>query len=423
MKRHGPNLERVANNISELSEIVDLSQPGFTRVAFSEYDRRAREFVVDKMETEADLFVRIDPAGNLIGRRRGLKEGPCILIGSHLDTVRSGGKFDGVVGVVSALELAFRFKELSINTRLPIELIVFAAEEPSPFGISCLGSRAVAGDISAELVESLKDPGGRTLRQAIKSIGGDPANITMARRDPSDLFCFIEAHIEQGPILFSHEIPIGVVTGITGIYRGELSIEGRTDHAGTIPMADRVDALCAAAEAILTFESICKNENSLVGTIGTIKLSPNAPNVVPGSATLGLELRSLFLNHIESAASLFGVRLQEMSQKRKVKVDLRLRKSLDPTRFENGIVECIVESCRRLGVSYLEMPSGAGHDAAHVNKICPAGMIFVPSRDGRSHCPEEWSEIRDICLGIEVLAQTVITLDQEGYRVNLRSRP
>lgn len=413
MKKFEPNPERIRRDIIKMSEFVSLEESGYTRFSFSLMDKQARNHIAFLMENEAKLKVRIDPAGNLIGRREGKDHTPAILVGSHIDTVRGGGRFDGVSGVIAGIEIARRLEEEGIKMIHPLEIVVFLAEEPSPFGISTIGSRGMVGKLSTDLLLSLKDDEGRTLGMAISEIGGDPGRIGEAKRSSDDIFSFLELHIEQGPLLFSQKIPIGVVTGMVGIVRGEIEVIGRSDHAGTTPMEDRKDALVAGSEVVLALEKVCKGLNGIVGTIGKIEISPNSLNVIPGMVTFGMEIRSLQEALLNQAISFFKDELDQIVKKRGVTINLRTELSSKPVIFNSKMVERIVTVCEKLNIPYLKMPSGAGHDANHLAEITPTGMIFIPSKDGRSHCPEEWSEFENIGLGVEVLANTIVELDKE----------
>jgi N-carbamoyl-L-amino-acid hydrolase len=412
MKRIEPKVERIRRDILKISEFVSPEE-SYTRISFSAADKQVRKHLALLMEHEAKLTVRTDAIGNLIGRREGKKPNPAILVGSHLDTVRGGGRFDGVSGVIAGIEVARRFEEEGISTAHPLEVVIFLAEEPSPFGISTIGSRGMAGKLSRSLLTSLNDDQGRTLEMAIHEMRGNPAELNNARRSSDDVLAFFELHIEQGPILFSRGIPIGVVTGIVGITRGRIEVIGRNDHAGTTPMEARKDALVAGSKVVLALEKICEGLDGVVGTIGKIEVFPNSLNVIPGRVTLGMEIRSLSETLMNQTISLFKTELDLISRKRGVTVHVETELSSEPVIFKSDIVERIKKICGRLGISYLEMTSGAGHDANHLAEIAPTGMIFIPSKDGRSHCPEEWSEFEDVCMGTEVLANTILELDKE----------
>jgi N-carbamoyl-L-amino-acid hydrolase len=415
MIRFEPDLERIRRGILKFAEFTSPREEGHTRISFSKEDKDARAHVSLLME-EARLAVSIDAAGNIIGRRQGKETKPAILSGSHLDTVRGGGRFDGISGMVAAIETARRFEELGVENVHPIEVVVFLAEELSPFGLSTIGSRSMAGKLSQEQITTLRDETGRFLAEAIAEMGGDPLNIGRARRSADDIMAYLELHIEQGPHLNALRTRIGAVTGIVGIWRASIEVIGRNDHAGTTPMALRRDALAAGSEAILALERVCKSFEGVVGTVGRVEVFPNALEVVPGRVTMGVEIRSLHEEVIDRVNAALRAELYHIMDKRGMTISFELWKSSEPVLFSASMVHRINTICDQLGVSCAELPSGAGHDANHLAEIAPVGMIFVPSRDGRSHCPEEWTEFEDVALGTEVLAQLICEIDKEGLQ-------
>jgi hydantoinase/carbamoylase family amidase len=414
IKRFEPRIDRIERDVLALSRITSPTEPGYTRLSFTDEDRRAREYITHLMEDEARLTVTIDPVGNLIGRREGKKEKPALLLGSHLDTVRGGGRFDGVSGVIGAIEVARRFEEEGTENIHPVEVVAFVAEEPSPFGLSTIGSRGMAGKLSPELLGSLKDDAGRTLEKAIREIGGDPANIRKAKRSSKDVLAYLELHIEQGPHLCSKSIPIGVVTGIVGISRGKVEVVGKNDHSGTTAMEVRKDALAGGSEAVLALERICATLAGVVGTVGRVEVFPNSSNVIPGRVILDMEIRSLREDLLHQAASSFREALEWIKEKRGVQILFEIGISSKPVAFDLDMVKRIVGVCEQLGIPHAQLTSGAGHDANHLAEVAPVAMIFIPSRDGRSHCPEEWTEFEEVCLGTEVLACTVAGIDRDA---------
>lgn len=414
IKRFEPRIDRIERDVLALSRITSPTEPGYTRLSFTDEDRRAREYIAHLMEDEARLAVTIDPVGNLIGRREGRKEKPALLLGSHLDTVRGGGRFDGVSGVIGAIEVARRFEEKGIENMHPMEVVAFIAEEPSPFGLSTIGSRGMAGKLSLELLGSLKDDAGRTLEKVIREIGGDPANISKAKRTSKDVLAYLELHIEQGPRLCSKSIPIGVVTGIVGISRGKVEVVGKNDHSGTTAMDVRKDALAGGSEAVLALERICAKLAGVVGTVGRVDVFPNSPNVIPGRMILDLEIRGMSEDLLREAASSLREELERIEEKRGVQILFEIGISSKPVVFDLKMVKRIVRVCEQLGIPHAKLSSGAGHDANHLAEVAPSGMIFIPSRDGRSHCPEEWTDFEQICLGTEVLACTLAGIDGDA---------
>ncbi len=396
----------------KFAEFVDPEEEGFTRISFSDQNLKAVEHMTVLMETEADLSVYIDAAGNLIGRREGRRpDAPSIMIGSHLDTVRAGGRFDGIAGVVAGLEVARILKEMDVTLGHPLEIVVFMAEEPSPFGLSTVGSRAMTGKLSPQIINSLKDDQGRTLPQAIRQMGGDPSNLQQANRSPTDILAFLELHIEQGPALEERNIPIGIVTGIVEIARGDVKVVGRNDHAGTTPMEIRHDALAAASEIVLALETTCKASAGIVGTIGKMDVLPNALNVIPGLVNIGMELRCLDEEIIKKAIKKFKLDLENIQHSRGIEIVCDTWTSSQKVIFDKSLVALASATCDKLEIPYLLLPSGAGHDAGHLARITQAGMIFVPSKGGRSHCPEEWTDFDHICCGAEVLGSLVGEID------------
>lgn len=410
-----PSQTRIKRDIMKFAEFADPEEEGFTRISFSDQNLQAVEHMTVLMETEADLLVNIDAAGNLIGRREGRRpDAPSIMIGSHLDTVRAGGRFDGIAGVVAGLEVARILKEMDVMLEHPLEIVAFLAEEPSPFGLSTVGSRAMTGKLSPQIINSLKDDQGRTLPQAIRQMGGDPSNLQQAKRSPADILAFLELHIEQGPSLEDRNIPIGIVTGIVEIVRGDVKVVGRNDHAGTTPMGIRHDALAAASEIVLTLEATCKASPEIVGTIGKVDVSPNALNVIPGLVNIGMELRCLDEKIIKQTIKKFKLALEKIQHSRGVEITCETWTSSQKVIFDEALVNLASTTCDKLEFPYLLLPSGAGHDAGHLAGITRAGMIFVPSKSGRSHCPEEWTDFDHIARGTRLLGSLVGEIDKRG---------
>ena len=404
-----PCVERIERDIMQLAEITDDNSSGYTRVSFSDEDLRARDYLRQLMERDADLKVCIDEAGNLIGKKEGTVDGASIMIGSHIDTVQGGGRFDGIAGVVAGLEILRRFKEENIVTTNPIELVVFLAEEASPFGISTIGSRGMTGKLTPDQLYSLTNNEGHTLASAITKMGGNPERISDAKRTSQSIKSYVELHIEQGLNLASQGIDIGIVTGLTGIYKGVADIVGRPDHAGTTPMNARKDALVAAADAVLIFESICKTKQEVVGTIGKMKVHPNAGNVIPGFVKLDYDLRSPNTSTMIKIVNEYKGKLDTISTDRDVNIKCDFYESSAPVFFNINLIEKLKVICSDIGMPYLEMFSMAGHDAEHLAEIVPSCMLFIPSKDGRSHCPEEWSDFKDIGYGARIMTDFVMS--------------
>ncbi|TNB49714.1 Zn-dependent hydrolase [Martelella lutilitoris] len=400
---------RIAADIDALAAITDPGRP-WTRRAFSDLFLQGRAYLETQFRA-AGLETHIDTAGNLIGRRAGRNaKAGTIMLGSHSDTVPDGGRFDGVAGVVVALEVARGLKEAGIELEHNLEVADFLAEEVSIFGVSCVGSRGMAGIRPDEWLG--REAEGMTLAEGIEKVGGKPA-LQIAR---DDIRAFLELHIEQGPVLEGEKLDIGVVTAIAGITRVEIIVEGRADHAGTTPMDRRADALAAAAHVVLAVETLAGELAATPGhfaaTTGEFEMWPNAANVVPSKVRMLLDIRSEhrddlgeFLTGLESC-------LEGIARDNGVAIAAPRLVSDNPAMpMDPLVMETLDAACETTGAAHRRMASGAGHDAAFMARIARAGMIFIPCLSGRSHAPEEWAENADIALGAEVLLEAVKRLD------------
>jgi N-carbamoyl-L-amino-acid hydrolase len=400
-----PDLDRVASDFEVLASFSDPDAPGWTRRVFSSFDRAGRQWVAERME-QAGLRVEVDAAANLIGRLPGAGAVGSIVTGSHTDTVRGGGRFDGICGVLGAIEAVRCLGELGAQLSHDLVVVDFLGEEPNDFGLSCVGSRAIAGALEESHL-ALVGPDGQNLADAIAAAGGQPDKLAGARW-PADLHCYLELHIEQGPILERAGIPIGIVTGIAGIHRLLARIVGQPDHAGTTPMDLRRDALLGAAEAALMVERLGSGG---VATTGRLESRPGALNVVPAEADLWAEARSTDKEWLEAFGRDFTEALEAIAARRQLSSSLSWLSQSAPVPVTPWVADAIAAAASSRGVEALEIPSGAGHDASHMARLGPMGMIFVPSRGGRSHCPEEWTDIAQVGAGIAVLAEAMVILD------------
>ncbi|CAH0343343.1 Zn-dependent hydrolase [Rhizobium sp. CECT 9324] len=402
--------ERIAADIDALAGLTEPGRP-YTRRAFTPLHLEGRSFLAEQFR-KAGLAVHVDAGGNLVGRRAGNNPSlGTLMLGSHSDTVPDGGRFDGIAGVIAALEVARTLTEQGIDLEHDLEIVDFLAEEVSIFGVSCIGSRSMAGTRPSEWLSREVD--GQTLAQGIANAGGDPGSHEIR----SDIRAFLELHIEQGPILEAERLSIGVVTAIAGITRIEVKIEGRADHAGTTPMDRRADALVAASRMVLDIEALATTMASgrahFAATVGEFSLLPNAANVIPSHVRMLIDIRAekpedakLFARALQKTAHEIGsasgttISLNPISEAAAVPMNSYLQEVL------SDIAGVIGEGHRRLA-------SGAGHDAAFIARVAPAGMIFIPCRDGRSHAAEELAETNDIALGAMVLLEAVKRLDNE----------
>jgi len=363
------------------------------------------------MMREVGLEVRIDAAGNVFGRRAGSRSLPVIMFGSHIDTVREAGRFDGVLGVVAAIECVAVLAAAGTVTSHPLEVVIFANEEGQNFGALC-GSRAVVGDISSEDLQRT-DAAGRTLGEAIRSIGGKPEEMLPSLYEEGRICAFIELHIEQGGELDRLGIPIGAVEGISGIQHTDVLITGIANHSGTTTMEARHDALAAAAELVLAVKEMASEQHACrVATVGRLVVSPNSVNIVPGAVELTVEIRDMQATRIARTMEEVRAKAETIGERYGVGFELLDRKFMEPVPAHPMVLGAIEQSCLALELPFQRIPSGAGHDAQMMARIAPMGMIFVPSVGGVSHSAKEFTEAEDCALGAEVLLATILRLDR-----------
>jgi beta-ureidopropionase / N-carbamoyl-L-amino-acid hydrolase len=405
-----PRLDRFTDDWTALSAFTDAAQPGWTRRAFSPPYLQAREWLSERM-ADAGLQAGIDGGGNLVGRVPGkVAAAPPLVLGSHTDTVAGGGRFDGILGVLGSIEVVRALRDAGVRLRHPLEVIDFLGEEPNDFGLSMVGSRAIAGALDPAALER-QDLSGRSLAEAIGSAGGDPAGLPGVRRLPGSVACYLELHIEQGRRLEQAGCPLGIVTAITGVTRYRVELHGRADHAGGTPVAQRRDALAGAAQAILAMERLWIDGEG-VGTIGRLAVSPNAINVVPEKVTMWTDMRALDGELLDARREAFAAQVVGMAEQRGLRAVVELLSREAPVPADPDVRSVLADVAGQLGQPYLQLPSYAGHDANQMAKIAPVGMLFAPSREGRSHCPEEWTEPGDIAVCLQALADAVVRLDQ-----------
>jgi N-carbamoyl-L-amino-acid hydrolase len=405
--------DRLWADVMALAEITDPERP-YTRRSFTALFLEGRAWLARKF-AEAGLTTRIDTAGNLIGRLEGTNPAlGVIAIGSHSDTVPSGGRFDGIAGVAAGLEIVRALRDSGIRTGHSIDIIDFLAEEPSEYGLSCVGSRGMTGLLDDRML-SLTGPGGETLRDALGRVGGDPDRLDQARRN--DIKAFLELHIEQGIVLESRSLDVGIVTSIVGIRRIEVVFRGEADHAGTTPLELRHDALVAAAATVCSVRRVAEGlapegQDYFVATVGVLTIEPAASNIVPGRCRLIIDARTTnpaltkrFMEAIdrESLAHAAAARVQRAS--------FETLSDGAPAACDPELRSALRAGARDLGLGESDLPSGAGHDAAFMSRICPSAMVFVPCRAGKSHAPEEWTSREAIAAGAAVIYQAVRALD------------
>ena len=412
------NKERLLHDLNAVSRIGLGDHGSVTRLVFSIKELRSRQLLIHLM-TQAGLKVHIDRIGNIFGRwNGGNPKAPAVLAGSHLDTVVQGGKFDGPVGVIGALEAVRSLKENKLPLACPLEVVCFVGEESSRFGFSTLGSSLVAGVVHIKDLANAVDAHGTKLEDILSSMGIYRDNLASLKRAAASMKAYLELHIEQGPILEAKNKRIGIVTSIAAPTRFKVVYTGQADHSGTTPMEMRKDALVAAAHLITYIEEASSeysqmDKGRVVGTVGAMKIEPGVINAVPGKAELSVDIRSISAGAKKRVARLVMDRAQEIAHLREIAVEILPIRDETPVPLDEGLLPLIKEICEEKGIAYEVMPSGAGHDAMQMAKITRAGMIFVPSKRGISHNPMEWTDPEDICLGAQILLETIVRVANE----------
>jgi N-carbamoyl-L-amino-acid hydrolase len=409
------NSQRLQGTLEKLSEFGRNPEGGVTRLAYSDTELPAREYVIGLMK-QAGLEVRADPAGNLLGRRPGSDNLPVLLFGSHIDSVVKGGNFDGDVGSLGAIEVINTLNENAVKTRHPLEVVIWMNEEGNHFGVGTMGSGIAAGLLGPEIL-GRKDEQGLTVADWLRRYGQDPTHLADARIAPGALAAYLELHIEQGPNLDEAKIPIGVVQGIVGLKRWRCVATGFANHAGTTPMDRRKDALAAASRDLLAVREVVRAETGRqVGTVGYMKAEPGAVNVIPGRVEFPIELRDLDASKIDRMWDQVQAKLKQIDKEENVETRCTEFDDVVPARTDPFMQAAIRDAAKSLGLATMDLPSGAVHDAQQMAKLAPFGMIFVPSRDGISHSPKEFTSGPDVANGAEVLYRTLLLVDSQPHR-------
>ena len=383
---------------------------GVTRTAYSDADRAGRQYVRQLM-TDAGLQVRLDAAGNILGRRAGRESAlPPILFGSHVDSVPAGGNYDGPLGTLAAIEVARTLGEHGVVTRHPLEVVAWQNEEGG-----LVGSRVASGEFPDRELDRVA-VGGKTIRDGTAFIGGDPANLASARRRRGEVAAYLELHIEQGSTLEREHVDIGVVEGIVGIWQWTVTVDGFANHAGTTPMDRRQDALLSAARFIEMVNRVVRSEpGRQVGTVGQIRAEPGAPNVIPGRVVMSLELRDLDAAKVARLYARIGDEARAIGREGGTTFTFAPITEHAPAPTDPRMRAIIADAAHGLGLTTRIMPSGAGHDAQEMARLAPTGMIFVPSVGGISHSPREFTRPQDCANGANVLLQAVLAVDGRTF--------
>lgn len=409
------SVDNIRNDLENLAKYNSTPGNGITRVLFYEEELRGREFIKSRMR-ENGLKVREDAVGNIFGTIEGTdpKAAP-IWTGSHIDTVLNAGMFDGTAGVISGMEALRIIKESGIEHKRNIEVIVYTSEEPTRFGLGCLGSRTMAGELTASDMETIKDKDGLSLLEVLGDLGHDPDGIRDVKREKGDVHAAVELHIEQGAVLDTKKIDIGIVTTISAPTDIRVSVFGTQEHAGATPMNMRKDAMSAAAEIMLGLESLARNakDYSTVATVGRVVVFPGSTNVIPGQVDFTIDIRSADMEDKTILVERIEAIMKCVEETRGVKVKMEIVSCDAPADADPNIIEVIRDICEERNQEYNLMVSGAYHDSMFVSKFAPFGMIFVPSKNGISHHIDEWTDFEDIAKGTDILAETLLRLSNE----------
>ncbi|WP_017813343.1 Zn-dependent hydrolase [Paenibacillus shenyangensis] len=402
--------QRIEEHIEAISAFTATPGQGTTRLTYSPQDMQAREYIKAQM-TRYGLTVREDGVGNIFGRLEGTQtDAPAVMVGSHFDSVPHGGSYDGPAGVVAGLEVAALFQANGVQPVYPLEVIAMVEEEGARFAGGLMGSRAMLGILSEQAFSELQDKDGITTIQAMEQAGLD--TLLPRIRDPRTIRAFLELHIEQGPILEEKDIPIGIVEAIVGLAQLEITVQGQAGHAGTTPMDRRADALVAAAGIIAALPGIAvETGDGSVITTGKLNVWPGGANVIPDKVVFTVDLRS---GREENVQTLIR-RTEELAAsyiREGITVSVQQQLYMKPKAMNEHIRSLLREKSEQLGIIHCPINSGAGHDAMVFADVTDVGMLFIPSRNGLSHCPEEWSDAADIARAVQIFYETIKSLTE-----------
>jgi len=403
--------QQLTAEIEELAKFSDADPPAVTRIVFTPTDLTARRWMRARCE-EAGLLVRQDAIGNTFARWSGEEpDAPVVGTGSHIDAIPNAGKYDGVVGVLGGLEAIRALQRAGYHPKHSIELLIFTSEEPTRFGIGCLGSRLLAGTLSSDLARKLTDKDGASVEDVRRRVGLD-GNLEQVKLPEQYYKAFVELHIEQGPLLEREQVPFGIVERIAAPASLRITIEGAGGHAGGVLMPDRRDALCAAAELILALEQAAKTSGAVdtVATVGICDVFPGAVNSIPAGARLSVDVRDTDRSRRDGVLKALDLASRAISAKRQVAIHSELLNADAPAESSPEIVAALGQACIKHGFAHKVMTSRAYHDSLFISRIAPVAMLFIPCRNGYSHRPDEYASPEDIARGTLVLAETLATL-------------
>ena len=403
--------DRLMEEIEVLASISDAEAPAVTRIVFTEADLRARAWLMTRCQ-DAGLAIRQDPIGNIFARWSGSDpKAAAVGTGSHIDAIPNAGKYDGVVGVLGGLEAIRSLQHSGFRPSHSIELLVFTSEEPTRFGIGCLGSRLLSGTFTHEAAKTLTDKEGSSLEE-VRQKAGLQGRLEEVKLPAGYYKAFLELHIEQGPLLERQKIPLGIVTSIAAPASLRISIEGAGGHAGGVLMPDRRDALCAAAELILSIENAAKSTGAIdtVATVGICNVFPGAVNSIASLVRLSVDIRDTNLERRDGVMKTIDAATHAIAAKRYVSIREEVLNADAPAECAPAIVDALSQSCKTRQFAYLPMVSRAYHDSLFMSRVAPVAMLFIPCRNGYSHRPDEYASPEDIERGVLVLAETLAAL-------------
>ena len=403
------NIERIQKDIETLAQFSCVEGIGCTRFTYTKEFAQARDYIVSEMKA-AGLTVREDAVGTVIGRLEGKNpNAPILMTGSHFDTVKTGGRFDGPAGVTAALETARTLHDEGFVPECPIEFVALPEEEGARFGGGLMGSRAMCGKLTQAEVDTYKDWDGVTIAEAMKGYGLDPTKIAEAKRTPGEIGTFIELHIEQGPILENNRTDVGIVEAIVGLRCLNVTVTGRSDHAGTPPLNMRADTMLATAKAIVAGTEKAKELNDgTVVTFGRVETIPGAFNIVAKETNFNIDCRSRGIESVNTVIDVIRTSLERsVAENPGLSFEMEEKTSALPVQMKAEVQELLEKHAAELNISTRKMLSGAGHDAMIMGALCDVAMVFVPSKDGRSHVPEEWTDYADLQKGVELVYRTI----------------
>ena len=403
---------RIQKNMESFERFTSTPGQGITRLPFTGVIRDCVNHLTNLMK-EAGLDVREDAAGNVYGRTKGsAKNAPALVIGSHFDSVRFGGNFDGLCGIIVGIEIVRMLRDAGITLKNPIEIMGTHDEEGMRYGTGFFGVKAMMGEIDVDYLRRYKDSDGISIYESMVSYGLDPERIKAAKRDyKNEIAAFLEIHIEQGPVLESTNTKLGLVNCIVGMQRFLITVTGRPDHAGTTPMDMRVDAMECASKVISQVSGWAKEAGGkgTVATVGFAQVTPNAMNIIPQEVVFSLDVRSKDRNCIEKIVGNVRAELERVCSEKGATFAIDEKLNVAPAYLDENLLKMFRESCGKLGFSQMQMPSGAGHDSLQTAPEIPTVMLFVPSKGGRSHCAVEWTEYSDLANAASVVYDTLVS--------------